>query len=218
MCTNYIEADCQSGPYKAVPAPKPLANPPPYRQPPPANSSSPLLPVARPHLHHNDSSSISSSVTAAAAAAAAAASESNPKSPGHGLLAYSSKFPVRIHSFTHSRNKRYAFTVLTLFFSFTYTYTYTYTHKWLALPTHTHTVENVINQHFVSCSWFHRGHDVTNYTSPSKHNVFYSVSGFIPFLVRFVCFFFFLIFFFFLNLLPRISLSRSLARSLTACV
>ena len=91
-----VEADSQSGPYKAVPAPKPLANPPPYRQPPPpANSSSPVLAAARPHLHHNDPSVVASAAISAAASTAAT-SESNPKSAGHGLLAHSSKFPVRL--------------------------------------------------------------------------------------------------------------------------
>ncbi|XP_059350728.1 uncharacterized protein LOC130685375 isoform X2 [Daphnia carinata] len=88
------EADSQSGPYKAVPAPKPLANPPPYRQPPPpANSSSPVLAAARPHLHHNDPSVVASAA-ATAAASTASSSESNPKSASHGLLAHSSKFPI----------------------------------------------------------------------------------------------------------------------------
>nr|CAH0112383.1 unnamed protein product [Daphnia galeata] len=88
------KADSQSGPYKAVPAPKPLANPPPYRQPPPpANSSSPVLAAARPHLHHNDPSVVASAAVSAAASTAAT-SESNPESAGHGLLAHSSKFPI----------------------------------------------------------------------------------------------------------------------------
>lgn len=100
-----VEADSQSGPYKAVPAPKPLANPPPYRQPPPpANSSSPVLAAARPHLHHNDPSVAASA--ASAAAGPAATSESNPKSAGHGLLAHSSKFPVRL--FLHANNNQLA--------------------------------------------------------------------------------------------------------------
>jgi hypothetical protein len=91
-----VEADSQSGPYKAVPAPKPLANPPPYRQPPPpANSSSPVLAAARPHLHHNDPSVVASAAVSAAASTAAT-SKSNPESAGHGLLAHSSKFPVRL--------------------------------------------------------------------------------------------------------------------------
>ena len=95
-----VEADSQSGPYKAVPAPKPLANPPPYRQPPPpANSSSPELPAARPHLHHNDPSVVASAAAATAAASTATSSESNPKIAGHGLLAHSSKFPVRFFCF-----------------------------------------------------------------------------------------------------------------------
>lgn len=97
-----VEADSQSGPYKAVPAPKPLANPPPYRQPPPPANSSPVLAAARPHLHHNDPSVVTSAA-ASAAASTAAASESNPKSTGHGLLAHSSKFPVCLVSHANSK-------------------------------------------------------------------------------------------------------------------
>ena len=101
-----VEADSQSGPYKAVPAPKPLANPPPYRQPPPpANSSSPVLAAARPHLHHNDPSV--AAPAASAAAGPAATSESNPKSAGHGLLAHSSKFPVRLFSMLTTSSPNY---------------------------------------------------------------------------------------------------------------